>query len=111
LYVLIEATEGQDNIQKESLSNLLMNYIKHMISKPGMYRVFEYKFTLSDPKPIVGFSRAIPFAIRPVMREQVRQMIEDDIIEISDSPFINPLTVVYKEGRKARLCVDARKIN
>jgi hypothetical protein len=35
-------------------------------------------------------------------------MIEDDIIEISDSPFINPLTVVYKEDKKLRVCVDAK---
>jgi hypothetical protein len=59
----------------------------------------------------VGFSRAIPSAIRPVVREQIKQMIEDDIIEISDSPFINPLTVVYKEDKRVRLCGDARKIN
>jgi transposase InsO family protein len=111
LYALIEATESLDSIQKESLINLLVKYVKHMTSKPGMCRVFEYKFQLSDPKPIMGFSRAIPFTIRPVVREQIRQMIEDDIIEISDSPFINPLTVVYKEGKKVRLCVDARKIN
>jgi hypothetical protein len=45
------------------------------------------------------------------VRQQIRQIIEEDIIEISDSPFINPLTVVYKEGKKLRLCVDARKIN
>jgi transposase InsO family protein len=111
LHALIEVTEGLNNRQKESLSNLLMKYIQHMTSKPGMCRVFEYKFQLSDPKPIVGFSRAIPFAIRPVVREQIKQMIEDDIIEISDSPFINPLTIVYKEDKKLRLCVDARKIN
>jgi hypothetical protein len=52
----------------------------------------------------MGFSRAIPFTVRPVVREQVRQMIEDDIIEISNSPLINPLTVVYAEGKKVRLC-------
>ena len=33
LYALIEATEGLDNIQKESLSNLLKKYIKHMTAK------------------------------------------------------------------------------
>ena len=33
LYALIEATEGLDNIQKESSSNLLKKYIKHMIAK------------------------------------------------------------------------------
>jgi hypothetical protein len=109
LHALIEATEGLNNIQKESLINLLVKYIKHMTSKPRMCRIFEYKFQLSDPKPILGFSRAIPFVIRAVVRQQIRQMTEDDIIEISDSPFINPLTVVYKEGKKVCLCFDARK--
>jgi hypothetical protein len=55
-----------------------------------MCRVFEYKFQISDPKPIVVFSRAIPFAIRPILREQIKQMLEDDINEISESPYINP---------------------
>jgi hypothetical protein len=38
-------------------------------------------------------------------------MVEDDIIELSTSPFLNPLTVVSKEGGKIRICVDARKVN
>jgi hypothetical protein len=103
LHALIEATGSLNNIQKENLSNLLMKYIKHMTSKPGMCRVLEYKFQLSDPKPIVGVSRDIPFAIHPLVREQIKQTIKDDIIEISDSPFINHLTVVYKEDKKS-LC-------
>jgi hypothetical protein len=96
LYAQIEATDGLSNIQRERLINLLVKYIKHMTSKPGVCRVFEYKFPLSDPKHILRFSMAIPFAILPGVREQIRQIIEEDIIEISDSPFINPLIVVYK---------------
>jgi hypothetical protein len=38
-------------------------------------------------------------------------MLEDDILETSDSPILNPLTVVQKEGKKIRICVDARKVN
>jgi putative transposase len=37
--------------------------------------------------------------------------VQDDILEISNSPFLNPLTEVYKEGKKVRICVDARKVN
>jgi hypothetical protein len=59
LYALIGATEGLNSIQKECLINLLLKDIKHMTLKPGMCRVFEYKFRLSDPKPIMGFSRAL----------------------------------------------------
>jgi hypothetical protein len=61
--------------------------------------------------PIVGYSRPIPFAVRPAVRNQIKQMLQDDILEYSDSLFLNPLTVVYKEGQKIRICVDARKIN
>jgi hypothetical protein len=38
-------------------------------------------------------------------------MIEDDILEISYSAFVNPLTVVPREGKVPRICVDARKVN
>jgi hypothetical protein len=38
-------------------------------------------------------------------------MVDDDIIKISDSPFINPITTIHKEAKKVRLRVDARKIN
>jgi hypothetical protein len=69
LHALTEESERLNNIQKESLINLLVKYIKHMTSKPGMCRVFEHRFQLSGPKPIVGFFRAIPFSIRPAVRE------------------------------------------
>jgi hypothetical protein len=38
-------------------------------------------------------------------------MLQDDIVETSASPILNPLTVVSKEGGKIRICIDARKVN
>jgi hypothetical protein len=38
-------------------------------------------------------------------------MVKDDDIEISNSPILNPLTVVPREGKKPRICVDARRVN
>jgi hypothetical protein len=82
-----------------------------MTTKPGKCRIFKYKFQVIADKPIVGYSRAIPFATRPAVREQIKQMVKDDILEVSNSNILNPLTVVHKEGKKIRLCVDARKVN
>jgi hypothetical protein len=45
------------------------------------------------------------------MREQIAQMVDDDILEVSNSPILNPPTVVHREGKKPRICVDARKVN
>jgi hypothetical protein len=53
----------------------------------------------------------LPFAVRPAIRDQVRQTLQDDSLEISDSPFLNPLSAVYKECKKIKICVDARKVN
>jgi hypothetical protein len=60
---------------------------------------------------IVGYSRPIPFAVRPAIREQIKQMLQDNILEIRNSPFLNPLSVVYKEDKKIRIRVDARRVN
>jgi hypothetical protein len=38
-------------------------------------------------------------------------MLQDDFLEISNSHFLNPLSVVYKEDKKIRICVDARRVN
>jgi hypothetical protein len=61
-------------------------------------------------KPIIGYSRPIPYALRPAVREQIQQMLAD-IIEISSSPILNPLTVVRKPSGDIRICVDARRVN
>jgi hypothetical protein len=38
-------------------------------------------------------------------------MVKDDILDVSSSPILNPLTVVHREGKKIRICVYARKVN
>lgn len=108
---LINANAHLNSLQKESLIKLLLKYLEYLTSKPGMCRRFQYEFVLSDLKPVTGSSRVVPFAVRPIIREQIAQMLDDDILETCNSPFINPITIVYKEGRKPRLCIDARKIN
>jgi hypothetical protein len=38
-------------------------------------------------------------------------MLEDDVLEVSNSPVLNTLTIVKQEGKKVTICVDARKLN
>ena len=38
-------------------------------------------------------------------------MIEHDIVEPSNSTFINPLLVTFKKNGKIRPCLDARELN
>jgi hypothetical protein len=111
---LAKVINGNDNLtttQKESLIKLMEEYKNSLTSRPGKCNLLEYEFKLTDERPVMSHSRTVPFAVRPIIRQQVRQMIQDDVLEISHSPYINPITIVYREGKSPRLCIDARRIN
>jgi hypothetical protein len=80
-----------------------------MTSKLGGCNLFEYKFQVSEERPTVEYSPG-PFSVCPAVSDQITQMIHD-ILEISSSPFINPLNLLYKEGKKITFCVYARRVN
>jgi len=43
--------------------------------------------------------------------EQIQEMLKDGILEQSHSAYINPITLVVREGKAVRICLDARRIN
>jgi hypothetical protein len=85
LFSLVEQV-GLNGVQKRQLYEVLAKYISHMTTKPGRCNLFSYQFQVNTDKPIVGYSRPIPFATRPAVREQINQMMKDGILEISTSP-------------------------
>jgi hypothetical protein len=103
LATLIHKNQNLTLSEKERLINL-MKYRDSLT-------LMEYEFRLTDENPVMSYSRVIPFAVRPVIRKQIYQIIKDDIFEISDSPYINPVTVVHREGKEPRLCIDAHRVN
>ena len=73
--------------------------------------MYEYKFNITDTTPIIGNSRPVPYSARASVRKQIDQMIKDGILELSESSFINPLMIVYRENKEPRICIDARRVN
>jgi hypothetical protein len=83
--------------QKRELYKLVIKYIGSFMSKPGGCKLFSYKFRMEADRPIVGYKRPTAFAVRPAVRQQIEQMLKDDILEASCSHFLNPLTTVRRE--------------
>jgi hypothetical protein len=73
--------------------------------------LYEYKFNITDTTPIIGYSRPVPYSARAGVRKQIEQLMEDGILELSDSSFINPLTIVHRGNKEPRICIDARRVN
>jgi c-di-GMP-binding flagellar brake protein YcgR len=56
-------------------------------------------------------ARQIRFALRDLVRGQIQAMLKDGILEESHSAYINTITIVVREGKAVRICLDVRRIN
>jgi len=91
---LIMSNNNLKKQQKEKLIEVLLRYTEFLITRPGKCKANEYKFNITDTTPIIGHSRPVPYSARAGVRKQIEQMMKDGILKLSDSSFINPLTVV-----------------
>jgi len=93
--------------QQEDLYKVLARYQQQLTKRPGKCTQFEYEFKIEGSMP----HSATPFALRSQMREQIHEMLKDGILKESHFAYINPITLVVREGKAVRICLDARRIN
>jgi hypothetical protein len=55
------------------LYHTLEKYKTYLTSKPGKCNLFTYNFQVETDKPIVGYSRPIPFALRTEVRGKLNR--------------------------------------
>jgi hypothetical protein len=97
--------------QQNQLCGVLIKYQQHLTKRPGRFNTFEYEFKVEgDMPPTVNF-RPIPFALRAPVRDQIQAILWDGIFEESYSAYINTLTLLHREPKTIRICVDARRIS
>jgi hypothetical protein len=111
LKVIVNQSEIINSVQRFQLFEVLVKYLPSFTARPGKCHLLKYKFQVNCEQPLRSFSRPVPFAFRPAVKLQIQNMIKDDILELSRSNVLNPLTVVPREGKSPRICVDARKVN
>ena len=66
---------------------------------------------MTTTDPIRNKPYQIPFALRDSVREEIKKMIEMDIIEPSESPYASSVVVAKKADGSKRICIDFRKLN
>lgn len=100
---------------KTDVQNLLTQYSHLFAQKPSRRDYTDlvtHKITLTDDKPVSLAPYRIPESQRQVMREIIQELLDDGIIEHSDSLYSSPALLVGKPpSSKPRLVVDYRKLN
>ncbi|CAG2199128.1 unnamed protein product [Mytilus edulis] len=100
--------------EKQKLSSLIHEYKDIFVGPDGSLgrtdRVKHYIDT-GDAKPVKISPRRVALKQRDVLEEELKKMIDKNLIEPSCSPWAAPVCLVKKRDGSIRFCVDFRKLN
>jgi len=106
--------EKLKNSQCNSLKTLIKKYgdiFVHNTGDLGRTTNVKHRIDTGDALPIKQRAYRVSFFEREKIRKQVDEMLENDIVEHSNSPWSSPVVLVKKKDGNLRFCVDYRKLN
>ena len=99
--------------QQRDLRRLLDEY-QDVFSREGQpissTSLVEHEIHTTGPPVRLPFRRQNP-VIRDIEQQQVKEMLRDEVIRPSTSPWASQVVMVKKKGGTMRFCVDFRKMN
>lgn len=105
-----EALNIQENVAreyKEEIEQLVNSYEPEKIKES----VVKLKITMKDDEPIFSRPRRLSPAEKSIVDNQVKDWLEQGIIEPSSSEYASQVVVVKKKDGSPRVCIDYRRIN
>ena len=115
LWKLVEGGDGPlTEANQEQLFYLLGEYADiFAISKEDLGRTakVQHRINTGNSHPIRQPLRRIPPAKREEVRQLLKEMLDQDVIKPTNSPWASPVVIVKKKDGSPRFCVDYRKVN
>lgn len=100
--------------EKCQLLQLLTEYQDIFVGPDGKFgrtNLVKHSMDTGDSKPIKIPPRRLPYSQREIVENEIAKMLENDVIEPSESPWSAPLLLVAKKDGSWRFCVDYRQLN
>ena len=100
--------------EKTSLLSLISKYnniFAENPKKPTLVKNVEHRIITEDAQPVSRKSHRIPYAWNDEINKQIQQMLENDIIRPSSSPWNAPVILVKKKDNTMRFVCDFRGLN
>ena len=109
-YNLVNVPEKHRNTMKTFLLNHYSLFADKMMGL-GRARGVKHTIDTGDTPPIKIWLRRTNHYDRDFVKNQVEEMIENEIVRDSCSPYFFPVVVVPKKDNEKRFCVDYRQLN
>lgn len=97
--------------QRVELTEVLNTYPELQRGRPGRTNLVEHKICLTEATPIRQRPYRVPESLIKPLKEELKMMLEMDIIEPSTSAWSSPIVIVPKKDGTLRVCLDFRKLN
>ena len=97
--------------ERNTLLTTLLRYADVFEHSLGDTTVVRHTINTGDSPPIRQRPRRLPYAYRKETDDQIRDMLDQGVIQPSISPWASPIVLVRKKDGKYRFCVDYRKLN
>jgi len=95
-------------MQKGQLLKLLHEFKSVMSGKCGRTTICQHHIHTKEILPIQQCSYQIPHMFREIVEEEIRTMLEEGMIEPSNSEWASPMVIIKKKDDTLKLCADYR---
>ncbi|GFT96611.1 retrovirus-related Pol polyprotein from transposon 17.6 [Trichonephila clavipes] len=117
--VMVLATSKQNKLEVNWIGPRKIDELKQVITKnkdvfspdPGTTHLMRMDIELISDKPI----KTKPYRVSPrqinILREEIKRLLELGVIQIGQSYYTSPLTLIERPNKDPRPCVDYRRLN
>ena len=114
LFKSLNLSVSAENVHFLKSDCILDNHLySEMFSGIGTVKGFQHKCELlPNASPVVHKQRPVPFAMIPLVEQEVEKLLSAKIIEkVEHSRWVSPVVLARKPNGSLRLCVDLRSVN
>lgn len=97
--------------ETETLNRFLMKELAKFEGVTGQTKLIEHEIRLKESTPIKHRYYYRNPKMQEIINNEIDKMLEDQVIEPSNSPWSSPIVMVKKPSGKYRVCVDFRAVN
>ena len=90
---------------------MLQRFPDVLRSEPGRTTIIEHTINVGAASPIKLPPYRLPHAYQDTVKEELKEMEQQGIIERSSSEWAAPIVLVKKKDGTLRMCVDYRRLN
>lgn len=111
--ITLRADEGPNltNNQRQIVNKAIIDYTEIFDKTGPPTSKMEHQIETLNHLPVATAPYRLSGPKRIALKDEIQQMLKDDIIEYSDSPWATNTVMKMKPNGKWRICIDYRKLN